>query len=261
MLQRFFEDPELQKFFLIFVRLSGLVVFAPPFMNQRLSTQFKGGLVFFLAVAIYPTVGESKVVLPYDFPTIALAILGEMWIGFLIGFSIQLLFMTFQLAGEFVDKHIGFAMASLVDPQTDVTVSILGSLFMNLTIYVFIEMGGHLWIIQSFAGSFLTLPLLESQFNGDGMLYHMSELVIVSFKSAMQFAMPVIVVVTLVYVVQGYLQRTIPQFQIFVVGFIFTITIGLTSVQMILQHFVPVSEDLISFFQQRVWFMISHLNG
>ena len=32
---------------------------------------------------------------------------------------------------------------------------------MNLTIYVFIEMGGHLWVIQSFAGSFLALPFLK----------------------------------------------------------------------------------------------------
>lgn len=261
MLQRYFEDPELQKFFLIFIRMSGLVIFAPPFLNQRLSLQLKGGLVFFLSVAVYPTVESAKIVLPYHFPDLAIALLGELWIGFLIGFSIQLLFLTYQLAGEFIDKHIGFAMASLVDPQTDVTVSILGSLFMNLTIYVFIEMDGHLWIIQSFAGSFLTLPLLESNFNGDGMLYHMSELALVSIVSAMEFAFPVIIIVTLVYVVQGYLQRTIPQFQIFVVGFIFTITIGLTSVQMVLSNFLSVSEELISFFQQRVWFMISHLNG
>ena len=89
----------------------------------------------------------------------------------------------------------------------------------------------------------------------------MTELVYTAFQTAMQFALPVIIIVTLVYVIQGYLQRTIPAFQIFIIGFIFTITVGLSSVQMILRNYLTVSEDLISFFQQRVWFMISHLNG
>lgn len=258
-LRSFFEDPELQKFFLVFIRVSGLVVFAPPFMNQRLSFQLKGGLVFFLAMVIFPTVPDLPVVIPYNFPEMSLAVAGELLIGFIIGFSIRMLFTTFELAGEFIDKHIGFAMASLVDPQTDVTVSIMGSLFMNLALFIFISVGGHLWIVKTFAGSFLTLPLLEGSFNVEGINRHMGELFFKSFAAAAEMVIPVIAVVTLVYMAQGFVTRTIPQLQIFVVGFIFTITVGLTSVQLILTNFGPVSEHLMEYFQERVWFMIAHL--
>lgn len=228
-------------------------------MNRRLSGQFKGGLVFFLAMIIAPTVDAANTVIPYNFIEVGLAIMGELLIGFIIGFGVRLLFTTYELAGEFIDKQIGFAMASLVDPQTDITVSILGSLFMNLALFLFMEMGGHLWVIQSLAGSFHTLPLLEGQFNQQGLIYHMSELFLMAFNTALSITLPVITVVTLIYVAQGFLQRTMPQFQIFVVGFIFTITVGLTSIQLVLANFYPVSQNLFDDFQQRIWFMISHL--
>ena len=199
-LQTFFEDPELQRFFLVFIRLSGLVIFAPPFMNRRLSAQFKGGLVFFLTMAIYPSVQYGEAIAADHFPQLSLAILGELCIGLIIGFSVRMLLMAFELTGEFIDKHIGFAMASLVDPQTDITVSILGSLMMNLALLIFIELGGHLWIVQTFAGSFLTLPLLEFNIDEHGLLYHLSSLFFKSFQSALSISLPVTTVVTLVYV-------------------------------------------------------------
>lgn len=229
-------------------------------MNRRLSSQFKGGLVFFLAMIIAPGVPSHNTVIPYHFIDVSFAILGELLIGLILGFSVRLLFTTFELAGEFIDKQIGFAMASLVDPQTDVTVSILGSLFMNLALFLFMESGGHLWIIQSLAGSFQSLPLLEGNFNQQGLMYHMSEIFMLCFRSALGLVFPVICVVTLIYVAQGFLQRTMPQFQIFVVGFIFTITVGLTSVQLILANFKPNTEQLMDDVQQEIWFLISNLN-
>lgn len=261
MLQAFFENPELQKFFLIFARLSGLVIFAPPFMNTRLSIQFKGGLVFILAIAMFPVASTAKVVIPFHFIDLAFALGFEIFIGFIIGFAVQLLFVSFQLAGEFIDKHIGFAMASLVDPQTDITVSILGSLLMNLGLFVFLDAGGHLWILKTFAGSFSSIPLLETQFQMEGILYHMSNLFLSALKFAVSFSLPIIIMVTMIYVVQGFLQRTMPQFQIFVVGFIFTISVGIMSIRLILQHFIPTSYELIDHFQQQVWFIITHING
>lgn len=259
-MQQFFENPELQKFFLVFVRLSGLVVFAPPFMNRRLSVQLKGGLVFFLAIAVMPVVPALPRLVPYNTIDLAYAMASEVLIGLIIGFSVRILFTIFELAGEFVDKQVGFAMASLVDPQTDVTVSILGSMFMNLALFLFIKVGGHHWIIEAFAGSFRTLPLLQGDFNIDGIHYHMGELFLKMFSSALGIVLPIIAVVTLVYVAQGFLVRTIPQLQIFVIGFIFTITIGLTSIQIMLRNFYPTSIDLFEFFRHRVWFMVSHLN-
>jgi flagellar biosynthetic protein FliR len=258
-LQTFFEDPELQRFFLVFIRLSGLVIFAPPFMNRRLSAQFKGGLVFFLTVAIFPTVQHGAGVVPYHFPQLSLAILGELCIGLIIGFSVRLLLLVFELVGEFIDKHIGFAMASLVDPQTDITVSILGSLMMNLALFIFLELGGHLWIIQTFAGSFITLPLLEFNVDQHGLLYHMSAMFFRAVQSAVSISLPVTTVVTLVYMAQGFLQRTIPQFQIFVLGFIFTISVGLTSVQLVLTNFYPITTEIIESFQQEIVFLIANL--
>ena len=259
-LQAFFEDPELQKFFLVFIRLTGLMIFAPPFMNQRLSLQLKGGLVFFLTMAIFPTVSQASTVIPYNFIEVCIASIGEFVIGFTIGFSVNILMSIFEMAGELIDKQIGFAMASLVDPQTDVTVSILSALLMNLALFIFIDVGGHLWLIKTFAGSFLSLPLLEFKFNQQGLIFHMSEMFAKSFDCALSLSYPILTVITLIYVAQGFLQRTIPQFQIFVIGFIFTITAGITSMQLLMANFESITEALIEQYQQKVMFIVSHLN-
>ena len=49
--------------------------------------------------------------------------------------------------------------------------------------------------------------------------------------------------------------------QIFVVGIIFTISVGLIAVRILLLHFTSVSEDLIDHFQREIWFMITHLRN
>jgi flagellar biosynthesis protein FliR len=261
MIKTYLLDPEIQKYFLIFARISGLVIFAPPFMNNKLSIQLKGALVLAMTLGVSTGVYYTDVIFPSNFIELTMAMFFELCIGFIIGFAIQILFVAFQLAGEFIDRHIGFAMASLVDPQTDITVSILGSLLMNLGLFLFLDIGGHNLIIRSFVGSFHTIPLLNMEINQWGLIYHISELFFKSLKFAAEFALPVIIFVTMIYAIQGFLQRTIPQLQIFVVGFIFTITAGLLSIRLLLQHFIPVSEELIQYFQDRIWFIITNLNN
>lgn len=261
MIQQYFEDPNTQKLILIFARLTGLIAFVPPFMNNKISVQIKGGFIMILTIALSGIVKSADVAIPMNFPEMGLAVAFELLIGFIIGFSVQILFTSFQLAGEFVDRHIGFAMASLVDPQTDITVSILGSLLMNLGLFLFIDLGGHNWVLETFAGSFRTIPLLSMNVNEAGILYHMSELFVKALTFAAEFSIPVIIFVTLIYVIQGFMQRTIPQLQIFVVGFIFTITAGIFSIRLLMEQFIPASEGIIEYFQQRVWFIISHLDG
>ncbi len=261
MLHSLLESPDLQKFMLIFARLTGLLTFAPPFFNRRLALQLKGGLAFFLALAMYPSVKQAGMVVPATFPDLAFALGFEMLIGYIIGFGVQILFSAFEMTGELIDRQIGFSMASLVDPQTDITVSIMSSLLQNLALFVFISLDGHLWLLRTFAGSFFSLPLLEVNFNVPGLLHHMGGLFFQSMVFAAEFSLPIVTIMLLVQIALGFMQRTIPQLQIFVVGFIFTIVIGLISMRVLLLHFSASSEVLIERFTQEIWFIISHLRN
>lgn len=260
-LQPLFEHPELQKMMLVFARISGLLIFAPPFYNRRLSFQLKGGFAVFLTVAMYPAVRGSYVVLPSTFPDLGLALLYEMLIGFIIGFGVQILMTAFQLAGELIDREMGFAMANLVDPQTDLSVSILGSVLMNLGLFIFLDLDGHLWLIKTFAGSFNTMPLLDMKIHVRGLVWNMSEMFFLSIKFAVEISLPVVIIIQLIYLAQGFIQRTIPQLQIFVVGFIFTITVGLISVRLMLEQMATSYQDLIELFKQDIWFLVEHLRA
>jgi len=261
MLKLFFENPDLQSFFLVFIRISGLVVFVPPFLSDKLTLQLKGGLVFFLAIAIFPTVRHGDIIIPYNFPELGLAVAFELLIGMTIGLSVQILFLAFQLSGSLIDINIGFAMASLVDPTTDIDVTIIGSLFMNLALYMFLCFGGHMWVIKTFAGSFSSMPLLEMNIHIQGLVYHIAKMFNHAFCFALSIALPVIIVVLLVHTVNGFLSKTIPQLQIFTVGFIITITLGLISLHIIFLQFVPMAENIIDSFEQEIWFLITNLKN
>ncbi len=258
-MEAFFTDPQLQRFFLIFARLSGLVAFVPPFFNRRISLQLKGGMVFFLAVAMFPAVDDAAVILEPTFPDLGIAMCFEMLIGVIIGFVIDLMFMAYQLAGTLMGRQMGFAMASLVDPQNDINVSIIGSILQNFALFFFLFIGGHLWVINTFAGSFKSIPLLETSYAIDGLMYQLSGLFFKSVKFAVEVALPISLIMILIQMSLGYISRTVPQLQVFVVGFIFTISVGIISLQITLHHLTNISYNFFDIFFQDLWFIISHL--
>lgn len=219
-------------FGLILIRISGLVVFAPFFGAQQFPVLVRVGLAAFLSLLMFSPATEGlRLPSVLNVGTLFLLVLQEVSLGIVIGFLASLVFMGAQLAGQLVGTQVGFAMANVVDPLSDSEVSILGFLNFNLAILVFLFLNLHLLFIWVLWGSYRAVGIGQLAFPafrgsaGEEMMRQADHMMLV----ALQLAMPVLVVMLLNSVVEGFVTRTMPQMNIMVLGLPLRVTLGVTA--------------------------------
>jgi flagellar biosynthesis protein FliR len=226
-------------FGLVLIRCSGVAVFAPFFGGQQFPLRARIGLVFFFALLMYPT-ATADPVLPsqLNMPDLALLALQEISVGLVLGFISSMVFMGVQLGGQLVGQQIGFALANIVDPMIDRSVSIIGFLNMNLAVVIFLAANLHLLIIAALWKSYdyvqmgaLVFPDALSPMSA-AVYWEGKRMLVV----ALQLAMPILLVMLLNSVVVGFLTRTMPQMNIMVLGLPLRVALGLTT----LMFMIPV---------------------
>lgn len=216
-------------FLLIFCRITAFFVVAPIFSSRGVPNTFKLGLGFFMSFLVFLSYGMSQTIVP-DTAEYVLFVLREILIGLMIGFVVYLFFAVVQTAGAFMDMQIGFAMANVVDPHTGVSAPLLGNFKYMLMLVVFLMMNGHHYLLSGLMNSYQWMPLDNELFGRllDGSL---SEYLIRVFGNtfllALQIAAPLVVAMFLADVGLGFLTKTAPQFNVFVVGIPLKILLGL----------------------------------
>src|SRR5690554_5902717 len=100
-------------FLLVLFRMSAFFIVSPIFSYRGVPGQFKVGIVFFVILITFTSLGiEENIVLDGHY---IISIIRETLIGLLLGFTAYLFFTIVQVAGSFVDLQMGFGMANLID--------------------------------------------------------------------------------------------------------------------------------------------------
>ncbi|MCX7934522.1 MAG: flagellar biosynthetic protein FliR, partial [Planctomycetota bacterium] len=207
---------------LALIRCSGLVVFAPFFGAEHFPALTRIGMAAFFALVMFPAAAETAALPPrLDAVALGLLALQEISVGLLLGFLASLIFLGVQLAGELVSQQIGFSLANIVDPLYEQEIPLLGFFKINLAVAIFLLANLHLAIIGLLHHSFtvaglgtLTAAAWESGALLQEAEYHAMRMMVV----ALQLAMPVILILLLEGVVEGFVTRTMPQMNILVLG-------------------------------------------
>lgn len=215
---------QLETFFLIWVRVSTIVLIMPIFGTPQIPAMIRVGLGLIISFIVYPTVPVMQPL--SDLDALAVALASQVLIGVLFGFVTQMVFMGVQFAGQILDTQIGFAVANVINPATQSQVTIIGELQLALATLLFLVTNAHLLYFQGIAGSFQLLPLpwatLTIATQHSIITFFTQALLIVFSVSA-----PASVTLFLVYVALAFLARVAPQMNIFVIGFPLQIAIGL----------------------------------
>jgi len=223
-----FIQEALPVFLLIFCRISAFFVTAPVFSSRNVPNQFKIGLSFFVALIIYLSYGLSQRV-PFDTHYILL-IMREVLVGLVIGYCAVLFMAVINTAASFIDMQIGFAMANVIDPLSGQSSPIMGGFKYAVAILLFLIMNGHHYMLDAMFKSYEWVPLSNDVFQRiyDGSV---STFLVSTFANtfllAFQLAAPVVVALFLTDVGLGFLARTAPQFNVFVIGIPLKIIVGL----------------------------------
>jgi flagellar biosynthetic protein FliR len=138
-------------------RIGTLMTFAPFFGNIAIPARVKAGLTLMLTFLLYPIYGSRvTVTLTSNWP---LMVGGELLIGMVIGLALNFVFEGVQLAGQILGFQLGFSLANIIDPQSQVETTVLSTFHQLIALLIFLELGVHQWILRALGRSFEYLPI------------------------------------------------------------------------------------------------------
>ncbi|MDH5656621.1 MAG: flagellar biosynthetic protein FliR, partial [Spirochaetia bacterium] len=127
-----------QYYMLILGRMFGLFFTAPVFSTQMVPYRIRIALSLAMAAILYPVSVNYLGELPEGAIPFALAVFSQITVGIIIGFMIMIVFSSFQIAGEIFSVQMGISFSEVLDPQSQVSVPILGTLKNMIAILVFL---------------------------------------------------------------------------------------------------------------------------
>jgi type III secretion protein T len=140
----------------------------------------------------------------------------EAIIGLLIGGFFAIYLWAFETAGQIIDSQAGASVAQVHDPMTGTQTTLLGSFLGRLANYVFVSAGGLILITGFLLESFYLWPLdrIIIDINKNGFMSLGSEFAYY-FQLAIMIAAPIIVVILVIDLLMGLINRYAQQFNVF----------------------------------------------
>ncbi len=225
-------------FLLLLTRISGIFIISPFFGSMNIPTVIRAAAAFSFTLVLFPVVDAmGTVTAPATLLMYAAAVLGELFIGWLIGFIAFMAFSAINMAGKVMDMQVGFAIVNVMDPTSGQQIPLIGSFLYNLALIIFLVTNGHHMIISALMESVQVIPL--TGLNPDASITaFIGQLMTAMFLTGMKIAMPVTFSILLTNVGLGILARTMPQLNIFVVGIPMQLMIGMLMLSMLLPFYV-----------------------
>lgn len=193
-----------------------MMAFFPFFSHMRIPMSIKTAMVLFLSIFLFPYATLPDIDL--SVVSLVLAIISELALGFIAGLFLLIVFAMLQMAGMQVSFVMGFTMASVIDPQSNISTPLLSQIFTSLALLIMLAFDGHHAMILFMSESLQALPL--GSFYPTASVWHylvqaMSNMFIFGFI----LSFPIVGLSLLADIVFGMLMKTMPQFNLLVVGF------------------------------------------
>lgn len=144
-----------------------------------------------------------------------LLVASELAIGLFIGFCAAIPFWALDIAGYVIDTMSGSSMASVYNPLLGKQSSLLGLLFSQTFNVLFLLNGCFNTLIETIYRSYIILPPGSSiSFSPAGILFLTSQWQLM-YEMGLRFAMPAMVVILLVDIALGLVNRSAQQLNVF----------------------------------------------
>jgi len=245
-------------FLLVFLRTGSMFMTAPLYGHESIPVQLRIWTAGFFAFAIFPLIAASTPSVPMDLGSLVVLAIQEIIIGCAIGFSLGIIFHGVVYAGELFGIVMGFSIANVLDQQNGFDVPVIGQIQYIVTIFIFLILNGHLFLIQALKMSYDAVPVSGLKLSG-GVVDTFVRMTGMVFLSAVKIGAPVIVSLFLTDVLLGVMARMVPQVNVFFVGMPLKVGVGLFTLIASLPFFVFVFEKLLDVFENNVVQMIRQM--
>ena len=211
--------------FLVFVRLGTFFMFAPVFNFVKLPVNIRIVFSFVLALFFSSILGEIPA---YEggFLSFAGWIIVEIVNGAALSFGMVCAFAVFHFAGRILDFQMGFGVAGLIDPATNIQAPMIGTMMNLLAIIVFVLAGGVTLVFRTLHLSLLSVPP-GTAFQLQTPLLFIAQAGLI-FSRSVSLVAPVMIAVFLLDIVMAFAGRTMPQMNVFILSIPAKIALGLS---------------------------------
>ncbi|MCK5526502.1 MAG: flagellar type III secretion system protein FliR [Candidatus Latescibacteria bacterium] len=215
-----------QIYLLAVVRIGGLIVAAPPFSYRNIPAHIKVGLTLILGLIVLPMLKVDPATMPKEAVSYLVLLTRETIVGLLMGYVLLLFFIGVQFSGQLVGMQMGFGIVNVLDPMSSTQISIIGEFQYLIAMLLFLAVRGHHLLIQALVQTFEWIPVGGVRLPpslAEGLIRISAQV----FVTAIKLGAPMIVTLFLTSVALGIVARTVPQMNVFIVGFPVKIAIGL----------------------------------
>ena len=200
-------------FWVILIRVGGILVAIPAIGSRTVPLQVRIGLVIGLTVVLFPIVSDH-VPLSISSPQILPLMFTELMIGMVLGFAIRFVMTAFEIAGELIGVQMGINLIGALDPVGGAgSVPIVGQFMGMLGMLVFFAIDGHHMMFEALVASFQLVPPLQFHFSGR-LVEAILTLGVGMFVLALKIGAPVMTALFIVTLAMGILGRSIPQLNV-----------------------------------------------
>ncbi|SHH99770.1 flagellar biosynthetic protein FliR [Clostridium grantii] len=213
-------------FFLILVRITSMFITTPLLNIKGLPNTFKIGFCIIIAYLVFINVAEIDKTLSVGMDLFVVLLIKEVAVGLTMGFAVNIVFMSTQMAGQFIDIQGGFSASTIFDPTSGDKLSIYGQIYFWLTVILYFILNGHYYLIIGVVNSFKIIDIGNysiSALSGVAIL----QLIVKCFTIAVQIAAPMILVFVISDLVLGIMSRTVPQLNVLMLGLPLKVLVGL----------------------------------
>ncbi len=211
-------------FLLVLTRITAFVATAPLLSNRGIPALTKIALGMGLAIVLTPFAGNPPL-LELDTAVFVTLLIGEALMGLTLGIVANLIFTGIMVSGQMMDMSIGFAMSNLFDPASQIQSTLIGRFLNIVALMMLLAMDGHHSLILALGASFDLVPAAGIQMQ----LFPFEQIVKIfsgMFLLAFKMAAPVLAVIFVSEISLGLVARTVPQLNVFILGFPLKIGVG-----------------------------------
>ena len=230
--------------FLIFVRVSSMMMTAPFFSTAVFPVQVKIFFALVTSVLLYPVIPAEHVMLDADtaFVELLVIIVQEILIGVALGLVGQLIFAALELSGSLISIQAALRFANVVDTMSQQQTAVISNIFSMLAIIYFLMIEGDKVYIMALARSFESVPVSSAQLTEASPIF--IEMATRLFINGVQIASPFLIVFFMLNLSFAIFARIMPQANIFFIALPVKVGVGLIMLVLIVPY-LPVAFDML----------------
>jgi flagellar biosynthetic protein FliR len=221
-------------------RILALIASSPLYGIKEVPARIKVGFAIAITIIIAPTLDIPANLDPASAQGL-FVLMQQIVAGVIIGFSIRLIFVAVEMAGDLTGMQMGLGFASFYDPVNASFTPIVAQFLGILASLAFLSANGHLYILVALSDSFRDFPIGATVPSAHA-FRTMAEWGGSLFSHALQFSLPLIGALLITNIALGILARSAPQLNIFAVGFPITIGVGFVTLWLTLPYLAPVMD-------------------